>query len=51
MNRAAPYAEELQFDISKEPKYDTDIVMSVDEMVEQAAKKINDLADERKDND
>jgi hypothetical protein len=45
MNRPAPYTEKLQFDISKEDKYDTDIVMITDEMVEQAIGKINDIVD------
>lgn len=42
MNRPAPYAEKLQFEVSKEEKYDTDVVMIVDEMVEQAIEKVND---------
>ncbi|MFC4321212.1 hypothetical protein [Litchfieldia salsa] len=43
MNRPAPYAEKLQFDVRKDEKYDTDIVMIADEMVEQAIEKVNDI--------
>lgn len=43
MNRPAPYAEKLQFDVSKEAKYDTDVIMIADEMVEQAIEKVNDM--------
>jgi hypothetical protein len=39
MNRPASYAEKLQFDVSKGEKYDTDVVMIADEMVEQAIEK------------
>lgn len=46
MNRPAPYAEKLQFNVSKEDKYDTDIVMIADEMVEQAIEKVTDIVDE-----
>jgi uncharacterized protein with HEPN domain len=46
MNRPAPYAEKLQFDVSNEKKYDTDVVMIADEMMEQAIEKINDIADD-----
>ncbi|MFD1736862.1 hypothetical protein ACFSCX_09825 [Bacillus salitolerans] len=46
MNRPAPYAEKLQFDVLKNPKYDTDIVMIADEMVEQGIEKVNDIVDE-----
>jgi hypothetical protein len=46
MNRPAPYAEKLQFEISKEEKYDTDVVMIADEMVEQAIEKVNDIVDD-----
>ncbi|WP_157077372.1 hypothetical protein [Robertmurraya korlensis] len=46
MNRRAPYAEKLQFNVSKEEMYDTDIVMIADEMVEQAIKKVNDIVDD-----
>lgn len=42
MNRPAPYAKKLQFDVSNDEKYDTDIVMIADEMVEQAIEKVND---------
>lgn len=45
MNRPAPYAEKLQFDVSNEEKYDTDVVMIADEMVEQAREKVNDIID------
>ncbi|MFC4556755.1 hypothetical protein ACFO3D_00865 [Virgibacillus kekensis] len=45
MNRPAPYAEKLQFDVSNEEKYDTDVVMITDEMVEQAREKINDMVE------
>lgn len=50
MNKPAPYAEELQFDISTKEKYDTDVVMIADEMVVQAREKVYDLVDDRKDN-
>ena len=42
MNRPAPYAEKLQFDVSTEENYDTDIVMIADKMIEQAIEKVND---------
>jgi hypothetical protein len=42
VNRSAPYTEKLQFDVSSEEKYDTDVVMIADEMVEQAIEKVND---------
>ncbi|WP_193550774.1 hypothetical protein [Salicibibacter kimchii] len=45
MNRPAPYAEKLQFEVSKEAKYDTDVVTAADEMAEQGVKKIKDTAD------
>ncbi|MEC0275432.1 hypothetical protein [Peribacillus frigoritolerans] len=45
MNRPAPYAEKLQFDVSKEENFDTDIVMITDEMVEQAIEKVNDIVE------
>lgn len=45
LNRPAPYAEKLQFDVPTEGKFDTDIVMIADEMVEQAREKINDMVD------
>lgn len=50
MNRPAAYAEKLQFTVSKEANYDTDIVMIADEMVEQAIKKVNDIVDESRGN-
>jgi uncharacterized protein with HEPN domain len=43
MNRPAPYAEKLQFDVPTEEKFDTDIVMIADEMVEQAIEKVKDM--------
>jgi hypothetical protein len=43
MNRPAPYAEKLLFDIPTDETYDTDIVMIADEMVEQAIEKVNDI--------
>ncbi|WP_163527393.1 hypothetical protein [Halobacillus ihumii] len=46
MNRSAPYAEKLQFDVSKEEKFDTDQVMIADEMVRQAYEKIKDMAEQ-----
>jgi hypothetical protein len=46
LNRSAPYAEKLQFDVSKDEKYDTDVVMIADEMVEQAIEKVNDKVDD-----
>ncbi len=45
MNRSAPYAEKLQFEVSKEEKFDTDQVMIADEMVRQAYEKIKDMAE------
>lgn len=42
MNRPAPYAKSLHFDVRREDKYDTDRVMIVDEMVIQAFKKVSD---------
>jgi len=45
MNRPAPYAEKLQFEVSNEANYDTDVVTITDEMVEQAGKKLNDMMD------
>jgi hypothetical protein len=36
MTRPAPYTEKLQFDVSKQENYDTDVVMIADELVEQA---------------
>jgi hypothetical protein len=50
MNRPAPYAEKLQFSVSKEEKYDTDVVMIADEMMEQAIEKVNDIVDESMEN-
>jgi hypothetical protein len=32
--------------VLKEEKYDTDILMIADEMVEQAAEKVNDIVDD-----
>jgi hypothetical protein len=46
MNRPAPYAKKLQFDVSKEEKYDTDVIMIADEMVEQAKEKVNDIVED-----
>lgn len=43
MNRVAPYAESLQFDVSSAEKYDTDKVMIADEMVEQGIEKVKDM--------
>ena len=51
MNRLAPYAEKLQFDVSKEERYDTDVVMIVNEMVEQGIEKVNDIANDNVRND
>jgi hypothetical protein len=45
MNKPSPYAEKLQFNVSNEEKYDTDVVMIADEMVEQAIEKVNDIVD------
>ncbi|SDK37737.1 hypothetical protein [Sediminibacillus albus] len=50
MNRPAPYAEKLQFDVSRKEQYDTDVVMIADEMAEQAKKKINEIGDNNTDN-
>ncbi|SDZ84093.1 hypothetical protein SAMN05421743_101383 [Thalassobacillus cyri] len=49
MNRPAPYAEKLQFEVSKHEKYDTDIVMIADEMMEQTKEKINDIINDNRD--
>ncbi len=46
MNRPAPYAEKLQFTVSNDEKYDTDVVMIADEMVGQAKEKINEIVDD-----
>lgn len=43
MNRPAPYAEALQFDISTGDTIDTDHVMIADEMADQAVEKVNDI--------
>ncbi|WP_174733260.1 hypothetical protein [Mesobacillus harenae] len=40
MNQSAPYAEKLQFEVSTEAKYDTDIVMITNEMAEHAIEKV-----------
>ncbi|MFD2922979.1 hypothetical protein [Halobacillus naozhouensis] len=45
MNQPAPYAEKLQFDVSKDEKFDTDNVMIADEMVRQAYEKVKDMAE------
>lgn len=50
MNRPAPYAEQLQFKVSKEENYDTDVVMIADEMLGQAKEKVNDIFDDNLDN-
>jgi hypothetical protein len=46
MNRPAPYAEKLHFDVLREENYDTDVVMIADEMVEQAIEKVNDIVED-----
>lgn len=46
LNRPAPYAEKLQFDVSREENYDTDIVMIADKMLEQGIEKLNDIVDD-----
>jgi hypothetical protein len=46
MNRPAPYAEALQFDVQTENTTDTDQVVIVNEMIDQAFEKVNDLIDE-----
>ncbi|WP_205599214.1 hypothetical protein [Oceanobacillus halotolerans] len=51
MNRPAPYAEKLQFDVSTNENYDTDVVMITDEMVEQAKEKVNDVVNNRNNKD
>lgn len=43
MNRPAPYAEALQFDVTTDDTKDTDQVMIARAMVDQAFKKVNDL--------
>ncbi|WP_199860675.1 hypothetical protein [Oceanobacillus damuensis] len=50
MNRSAPYAEKLQFEVSKDEKYDTDVVMIADEMMEQAKEKVNEVIDDNLNN-
>ncbi|WP_257349277.1 hypothetical protein [Pseudalkalibacillus decolorationis] len=49
MNRPAPYAEKLQFDVQTEEKFDTDTVMIADEMVEQAIEKGKDMVNPNQD--
>lgn len=48
MNRSAPYAEALQFDVSIGDTNDTDQVMILGAMVNQAIEKVNDKVDESK---
>jgi hypothetical protein len=43
MNRPAPYAEKLQFDVSSDDTIDTDYVMIGDAMVHQAVEKVEDI--------
>ncbi|WP_084544149.1 hypothetical protein [Paenisporosarcina indica] len=43
MNRTAPYAEALQFNVATEETKDTDQVMIAGAMVDQVFKKVNDL--------
>ncbi|WP_176448579.1 hypothetical protein [Lentibacillus sp. CBA3610] len=45
MNRPAPYAEQLQFEVSKEANYDTDVVTIAGEVAEQGIEKIKDKVD------
>ncbi|MFD1363378.1 hypothetical protein [Lentibacillus salinarum] len=45
MNRSAPYAEKLQFEVSDEEKYDTDVATIADEMVAQGIEKAKDMVD------
>ncbi|UFU00504.1 hypothetical protein KO561_06065 [Radiobacillus kanasensis] len=50
MNRSAPYAEKLQFPVSNDQKYDTDVVMITDEMVKQAKEKVNEIINDNMNN-
>ncbi|WP_180316675.1 hypothetical protein [Shouchella shacheensis] len=50
MNRPAPYAEKLQFDVPTKENYDTDIVMIADEMVHEAIEKVNDAIEKDESN-
>ncbi|MFZ3589132.1 hypothetical protein ACOI1C_07540 [Bacillus sp. DJP31] len=43
MNRPAPYAEKIQFEVSTEETMDTDVVMIGDAMIHQAARKVIDF--------
>ncbi len=43
INKPSPYAENLQFDVSKEANYDTDVVMIADEMAKQGMEKVKDM--------
>jgi hypothetical protein len=45
MNRPAPYAEKLQFEVTNEDMIDTDEVMIGDAMVHQAFEKMKDIVD------
>jgi hypothetical protein len=45
MNRSAPYAERLQFDLPKEDTFDTDKVMIGDAMVHQTIEKVKDIVE------
>ncbi len=49
MNRPAPYAEKLQFEVSTAEKYDTDRVMIADEMIEQGIEKVKDMINQKQD--
>ncbi len=51
MNRPAPYAEKLQFSVSTEENYDTDIVMIADEMIEQGIEKVKDMVNPNQNQD
>ncbi|UOR11346.1 hypothetical protein [Halobacillus amylolyticus] len=42
LNRPAPYAEKLQFDVPKRAEYDTDIIMIADEMAEEIIENVKD---------
>jgi hypothetical protein len=45
LNRTAPYAEKIQFDVPKEETFDTDRIMIMDEMVHQDMEKLEDMVE------
>ena len=50
MNRPAPYAEKLQFDVPTEDTMDTDEITIGGAMVQQAKEKVNDIVNDNKSN-